>query len=312
MAANEKTFAPRTPYRGAAGPGSVGAAVWVSLAEQTRRFRRLRQRVLRGKDPEDLHQLRVTLRRFRAALELGREALDLPPAVDGQALRRISRALGRLRDVDVALEHLDGLVPVAKGDQGRALDQLRARLRRRQRAIRRTIRRDLDEPEVERAVNALRRWVREPRFFPFAFRPLSATARGMLAPAERAVQTHPGWNVVPGAAGRFATAEDPILHDLRKRVKDLRYRLEILSRPRPELAERRLAMLRRTQDHLGGLHDLETIRAFLDSPLKGASPSALDWVRRHLATRARAATTQWLETRSADYNGIVSTADGEA
>lgn len=312
MPANGKTFIPEAPYRGAAGPGSVGATVWVSLAEQTRRFRRLRQRVLRGKDPEDLHQLRVTLRRFRAALELGREALDLPAAVDGQALRRIGRALGRLRDVDVALETLDGLVPVAKGDQGRALDRLRARLRRRQRAIRRTIRRDLDEPEVERAVNALRRWVRAPRFFPFAFRPLARTARGLLAPAERAVGTHPGWNVVPGAEGRFATAEDPVLHDLRKRVKDLRYRLEILSRPRPELAERRLAVLRRTQDHLGGLHDLETIRGFLDTPLKGTSPVALDWVRRHLATRAAAAATQWLQTRCADYNGIVSTAEGEA
>lgn len=312
MATTGAVLAIRASYRGSAGPGSIGATLWLALAEQSRRFRRFRRRVLSGRDPEDLHQLRVTVRRLRAVLALGHEALELPEPVQDRPLARLGRALGRLRDADVLQGMLGELVPVAKGEQALALDRMKGRLARRQRAGRRAVRRALSDPELVRVAGGLRRWVRQPRFLPFAFRRLAAAAGGLLAPAEAAVRDHTGWTREPSARGRFSAAEDVVLHDLRKRVKDLRYQLEITTRARPERAARRLGALRELQDRLGQLHDLASLSTAVAAEAQRPDSGSLDWIRRHAAGRAEAATARWLVSRAASYRGIVRTAEGAA
>jgi CHAD domain-containing protein len=297
---------------GAAGPGTLGATLWLALAEQSRRFRRYRRRVLGGKDPEDLHQLRVALRRLRAALQLGKEALDLPETADARALARLGRALGRLRDLDVAIGGTDPLVAVAKGAEAAALGTVRSRLRQQRRASRRSIRRSLAAAETDRAARALRRWVREPRFFPFAFRRLSLAAPGLLAPVEQAVAGHEGWSIQPPGGGAFTPAEDRTLHDLRKRVKDLRYRIEILSRPAPDREAARLNALREMQDRLGRVHDAEATDTLVTGAAEGVPSRRLELIRRQLAANRRTAAEEWLELRRAGYSGTVKTAQGAA
>jgi CHAD domain-containing protein len=64
----------------------------------------LRRAVLKTSDPEDIHDLRVASRRFRAALELFGPVV--PKAAQPELLksvRRITRSLGGLRNLDEAL-----------------------------------------------------------------------------------------------------------------------------------------------------------------------------------------------------------------
>jgi CHAD domain-containing protein len=306
------TSARRQPRGGPAGPGTLGATLWLALAEQGRRFRRYRRRVLDGKDPEDLHQLRVALRRLRAALQLGKEALDIPETAEVRELARLGRALGRLRDLDVAIGGTEPLVPVAKGAEAATLGAVRARLRQQRRGARRIIRRVLAGPETDRAVRTLRRWVRDPRFFPFAFRGLGLTTPTLLAPAERAVAEHEGWAIVPTGGRVFSPEEDRSLHDLRERVKDLRYRIEILSRPAPDQEAARLQSLREMQDHLGRVHDAEAMDSLVSAAAHGIPARQLELIRRHLGAIRRAAAEEWIEARRAGYSGTVKTAQGAA
>ncbi|HEY0636908.1 MAG TPA: CHAD domain-containing protein, partial [Pseudonocardiaceae bacterium] len=62
-----------------------------------------------GVDPEDLHQMRVAVRRTRAVLRAARPLLDRRWA-DGLRARLgdVGRALGPVRDLDVLLERLHG------------------------------------------------------------------------------------------------------------------------------------------------------------------------------------------------------------
>ena len=62
-------------------------------------------------DPEGLHQVRVASRRVRAVLDLVDR--DLYPAYDRQArkLRRLTRALGAPREMDVHVMLLEGFGP---------------------------------------------------------------------------------------------------------------------------------------------------------------------------------------------------------
>lgn len=62
-----------------------------------------------GEDPEELHQMRVAVRRMRAALKAARPLLDRAWADDLRAeLGWLGRALGPVRDADVLIERLRG------------------------------------------------------------------------------------------------------------------------------------------------------------------------------------------------------------
>jgi CHAD domain-containing protein len=62
-----------------------------------------------GEDPEELHQMRVAVRRIRAMLKAARPLLDRTWADDLRAeLGWLGRALGPVRDADVLIERLRG------------------------------------------------------------------------------------------------------------------------------------------------------------------------------------------------------------
>ncbi|MGB8198188.1 MAG: CHAD domain-containing protein, partial [Pseudonocardiaceae bacterium] len=62
-----------------------------------------------GADPEELHQMRVAVRRIRAMLKAARPLLDQAWADDLRAeLGWLGRALGPVRDADVLIERLRG------------------------------------------------------------------------------------------------------------------------------------------------------------------------------------------------------------
>jgi CHAD domain-containing protein len=281
-----------------AAPGSVGATLWLAVAEQTRRFRRHARLVGLGSDPEDLHQLRVALRRLRAALALGHEALDLPAPIDAKRLARLGRSLGRLRDLDVVLETLEDLVPVAKGAQGDLLQHAIRRLRAQRRAARRRVRDTLANPDLQRTQRSLRRWVRSPGFFPFAHRPVRDAAELLLNPVREGVTRHEGWTR-PARGGRPTAADDGCLHDLRKAIKELRYRVEILTRPVDREPDAGLERLRRIQDVLGGLHDLASVERKVRSGEPGLLEPHRGLVARHLARRRALLLRRWAAIRAA-------------
>src|SRR5262249_31749356 len=91
------------PAKGAPAVGHLRALMRRQLTEIERHDPAVRV----GSDPEDLHQLRVAVRRSRAAL---REASALLGAEEAQAvrdeLRWLGRQLGPVRDLDVLLSRL--------------------------------------------------------------------------------------------------------------------------------------------------------------------------------------------------------------
>ncbi len=145
----------------------------------------------------------------------------------------------------MVLETLEDLVPVAKGVQGDLLQHAIRRLRAQRRAARRRVRDTLAHPDLQRTQRSLRRWVRSPRFFPFAYRPVRDAADLLLDPARDRVTRHEAWTR-PTRGGRPTAADDDgCLHDLRKAIKGLRYRVEILTRPVDREPDASLARLRR-------------------------------------------------------------------
>jgi CHAD domain-containing protein len=205
-----------------------------------------------GVDPEHLHDMRVATRRLRTVLELFETAIPDPPRRSFAAdLRWIGRALGRVRDRDVALGSAAELAADAPSLEQPAWRIFRhtlelGRARARVRLIER-----LDSERYRRFVDGAREWI--------AAGPPHAGA----VPAGGA----PAYTVAPRLVaermGALGTAYDEAerlvdqqsLHSLRMAAKRARYSYEYFedtAGPRSGRRARRLAGL---QDFLGWHQD---------------------------------------------------------
>src|SRR5215831_6528841 len=78
------------------------------LDELTQKLRQLVPNSVERAEIEAIHQTRVTTRRLTAAVELlGPVLPDRRRRTITKSLRKLRKRLGRLRDLDVMLEHLD-------------------------------------------------------------------------------------------------------------------------------------------------------------------------------------------------------------
>ena len=191
-----------------------------------------------GADAEQLHQLRVGLRRLRSVLrELGSVSQDVSPAWD-EALAHLFRGLGSARDRD-ALEHV--LLPALHkaGAGGLQLPALEA------------------QPPVRAALReaaTTRLWLQLLAFAAGSEGSDAAPQPYAPAVAERLAKL---FKQVRRDAGRFDALDDAARHRLRKRVKRLRYLSEFAA---PAFGDKRvrpfLKRLVPAQQALGGFNDV--------------------------------------------------------
>lgn len=204
-------------------------------------------------EPERLHQVRVASRRARAVLDLVRPEVYPGLRRQSRRLRRLTRALGLTREMDVHALYLESLAPGVQGlAVGAALEHVLEILGARCAKARRRMARRLAGNPLRKLPGLL-----EVPALPDPFLPgdLAADLRAALeAPLAAALAPLPG----------LLEREDPeALHRARIRVKRLRYALEVLGEGLPEPPEAELRLLRELQTALGDHHDRTTLEALL-------------------------------------------------
>jgi triphosphatase len=194
--------------------------------------------MLRSRDPEYLHQLRVGLRRLRSVLQA------FAPLLQGEkplkrALRRLTPVLGRARDADVFVETLESLD--AASSALRAARAYRGRSRSDALEVVRS-------PEFRAFLFQALRWLQGEPWVDLD-KPFSVFARERLEKLHR--------KALRGAQLERAKRR----HKLRIRIKRLRYGAEFFAPcfP-PQAVEPYAKALRGLQELLGKLNDLAVAR----------------------------------------------------
>jgi CHAD domain-containing protein len=202
---------------------------------------------------EALHQARVASRRFREALPLlaaGSRARRLE-----RQMRKITRALGPVRDLDVALQILDE-IEKSEGASRTAVNRLRQAVARERRLLLDNMKQRIDAVDLhrlrKRALGATRKASSASRS---PGRDPKRLARARQRAARRAERLR--W-AIETATGIYLPDR---LHDVRIAVKKLRYALELVRELSGSRATAKLRTLRTTQDLLGRMHDLEILIA---------------------------------------------------
>ncbi len=199
-----------------------------------------------------LHQARVASRRIREALPL-LSAGSRARRVERQ-VRKITKALGPVRDLDVALQLLDEMEQTGQTSRS-AVARLRQALSRERQFLQADMKRRIEDCDLDklrkRAIGAVRRsgGGRSPRRDP------KRLARAQQRAAQRAGRLRAA---IESAAGIYLPDR---LHDVRIAVKKLRYAMELVRELSGSRAVARLRTLTAAQDLLGRIHDLEILIA---------------------------------------------------
>jgi len=259
------------------GPTSIDASMGigdVAFAVMRAHFATMLRRepgVRYGNDAEDLHQMRVAIRRIRAAMVVFEEALPVRAQHLRKELGWLGSLLGAVRDLDVQLERIAAWSAAAEPPEREALDVVAAVLNERRVKARTRLISGLDSRRLVRMTTSIERFlVRGPvKRSPAAHVPVLQAAPEVLAQRYRKMV----------AIGDDIEESSPpqVLHGLRIRAKRLRYAVEFLepiyAKPARAYAKRLIAVqdiLGRHQDDVVAIATLRDIA--LDPPRKIGSP----------------------------------------
>jgi CHAD domain-containing protein len=200
-------------------------------------------------DTKSVHQARVATRRLRAALPVLRKSLDAD-AIDRarQRVRRMTRALGPVRELDVSLDTLGEFA-------GRGIASGRATTRVREALIseRLSRRREMVAAITPGKVERLRRELAHVGSGPEVGGRPGAIRDAVRRVERRAKQLADAID----AAGSLYSAER--LHAVRIAAKKLRYAMEIERELKRSRLTAKIRQLKSMQDQLGRLHDLQVL-----------------------------------------------------
>ena len=236
-----------------------------------------------------------------------REALPLVVrGADGRKLRKrtrgLTRVLGSVRELDVALMTLDEL-EARPGMPRRGLARLRQDVTQERRRLLATMLHELKTHDLERLRRKALTAARLPAGTTTGQRRARRRDPKRLVAAEARAERRAGTvrDAIRNAGGIYLPDR---LHDVRIAVKKLRYAMEIARELKGSRATARIRMLKGTQDLLGRMHDLEVLIARIRA-VQGASedpPSLevsadLDQLVRQLETDCRQLHVQYIDRR---------------
>ena len=209
----------------------------------------LRRAAQNPEDPENIHDLRVAIRRFTQALRVFKDLLD------GARVRKMRRRLkkimdlcGEVRNHDIALEVLQAAGAPAAGALERRIRKTRSRIAS-----------DLSNHLSASRAAKIREWQDWLRAKAGRAQTIALTARRVLVPLAAQF-----FKARAAVAKLESTAEE--LHRFRLTAKRLRYTLEIFGPVAGPLWKERIEQIRGLQEHLGAVNDCVVTRDLSGRP----------------------------------------------
>ena len=215
-----------------------------------------------GKDPEDVHRMRVATRRMRAARRVFRDALseviDLERA--NEELRALATVLGRARDLDVFIGALRRLSRTAPAADRPAIKAMVTDLQKQKATAQEELQRALDEGALT--------YLRSELHGQLQALAGAGAEKGQGRKRDSVRRTAP--RLIERALRRLYRDQDNLLaptstelHERRILAKRARYTMEYFAPAFGDALEEPIAHMTAVQDTLGEIHDADVAVAAL-------------------------------------------------
>ncbi len=255
-----------------------------AIAKHSRRILKHEAGVLLDNDPEDLHQMRVGMRRLRSDISGFSLAIDLPDIFTEKNVAKIGRSLGKLRDLDVLLDVLsDNYRSHLPNKEQKSLDRVIKSLEKQRKRELEQVRKTFNSKLYLNLKQELNGWLEQPKYQISGNLAIDYVLPDLLLPQVSEFLLHPGWfvgidlqngeiefpNILNmSAIEQVLTREDSFLHDLRKSAKKIRYSLELFSQFYGDTYHNYLQQIELIQEILGQIQDTHVLRKVLEKNLR--------------------------------------------
>lgn len=288
----------------------AGDVAYIAIQSNFQSAIQRRSAVLADRDPEDLHQMRVSLRRLRTAIEVFAPMIEWPKQVSDRRIASVAVTLGKVRDLDVLREWFEqyGEQNEPSDAETQVLETLQRHLSKRRKKAMASVDKLLHSPLYEQLTEGLQDWLQKPTYQPASQLPMAMLAPDLLMPLMSQVLLHPGWlvatevvdgQVVPKtnlsakALAKLLSRQGDELHRLRKQSKRLRYQVELLQEFLGEGCGDRLQEFKSIQTLLGEFQDEVVLNQILQRDLGEKWPKKLPSLKRHFRTQHQTRWQQW-------------------
>ena len=269
VAANDRTLdkAMKSP-KIAQKPETIGDCAYEAIDELFHKIIKDEAPVLKDKDPEFLHKMRVSTRKLRSTIRLLAPVLDLPKAVNDKSIGKIAQTLGKVRDLDVIEETLLTLYqPNLDDTDQKYFVKVLDRMSKKRRQNFAKIEQMIDGRHYKKFTEAFDRWLAHPRYGKIASSPIQKVLPELLIPIIRTLLQHPGWSIDPREINQIESYS-LVIHDLRKRIKSVRYQTELFIPFYDASFEQQVNSFSSAQEVLGLIQDSFVLEDFLRHLLK--------------------------------------------
>jgi CHAD domain-containing protein len=258
---------------------TFGDWAYLAIAQHFNKILKHEAGVLKDQDPEELHQMRVGMRRFRSVVTGFDAALILPEAGGEKQVGKMARLLGSLRDLDVLQETLQQQYqPSLTHHEQKELKVIYRKLKQRRKRVFKRVELLLTRESYQDFKKAIKHWLKEPQYQPISQVNIREILPDLLSPQISYLLLHPGWLIGVNFAGdqveyrenltrefvaEILATEGDILHDLRKEAKKTRYNMDLFTRFYGEEYSSYLQDVKQIQTVLGEIQDSSVLADFL-------------------------------------------------
>lgn len=267
----------------AAVKSTVGILAAEALETCMNKAEKYEKAVLKNQDPEDLHQMRVQLRRLRTAMQVFAPSLRLPKPAQEVQVAKVARRLGQQRDLDViGMTLQDQFAPDLPEAERATLEIVLGYLAKQQKKAHKKVKKALKGDRYATLKSSLYKWTASPDCEATARLSIVAVLPDLMMPLVSQLWLHPGWLVGtkvskgvfkpdPKLTSEMADAlvadQSNTLHSLRKQAKRVRYQLKFVSEHYGDRLDADLERFSDLQNDLGALQDSLVLENFLAEAL---------------------------------------------
>jgi CHAD domain-containing protein len=255
-----------------------------AMAKQAKKIIKYEQKILTEEDPENLHQLRVAMRRLRSVLSVFNVAFKIPPIINDKNIGDIARILGQQRDLDILKINLEGKFHQKISDiENKFIQKIIADLSEPTSQDSKEIKLILSTKNYQKVKKNLLKWVEKPQFRAISNVKIEPTLPFLLLPQISNFCLQSGWlvgtkinengdiivkeNLNDEDINLLINEEGKSLHTLRKQAKKTRYQLELFIDFYPSQYQEYLNVVEQIQEVLGNIQDNICLENYLTEKL---------------------------------------------
>ncbi|PSF38798.1 metal-binding protein [Aphanothece hegewaldii CCALA 016] len=248
---------------------------YIAISKHFKKILKHEAEVIQDKDPEELHQMRVGMRRLRSACTGFSYALNLPKAANEKNVGKVARILGELRDIDVLEEALkQQYQPVLPKPEQKALNTALKILSDKRDKTFLKVKKILQGDLYSNLKEAFQEWLDKPIYQDLGYLAIQTVLPDLLLPQVSHFLLHPAWlignnsielhkNWTPEEVENLLHKQGYIVHNLRKEAKRTRYNMELFTEFYGESYQNYLQDVKTIQSILGEIQDCFVLADFL-------------------------------------------------